>query len=394
MKRLNYYTFSNKSNNKRNIKFIYIILIVLSIFSLGLLETYRYRKFFFEFKRDFINCDYGKANNLLILKEQYNPVKICRLQSDLTVFFDSEISKLSNEIKDKSTADENILWELNEINRYNIISSDKILEIASYADSLKDSNESYNGGVKCFSEHDYTDALSYFSKVSCLDLNYTSSLKYMNESRNNIKNNIFAYCNELTDNDYYSKAISILDENKALIRNDVDVQNKISEIKSKQQTYFDKKSEIIEASSLALTSDITPENINTLNIESNTKYLVNVDINNQKTYIYSGKKDNWLLVKTCPCSTGISGEETPRGSFTTQEKGDWFFSNKYNQGGKYWTQIVGDILFHSVPFDRDKTTVLDYTLSEPASHGCIRLSIADSKWIYNNIPKGSKVIIK
>lgn len=119
-----------------------------------------------------------------------------------------------------------------------------------------------------------------------------------------------------------------------------------------------------------------------------------MDINNQKTYIYSGKKDNWSLVKTCPCSTGIPGEETPTGSFTTQEKGDWFFSDKYNQGGKYWTQIVGDILFHSVPFGRDKTTVLDYTLNEPASHGCIRLSIADSKWIYNNIPKGSKVIIK
>ena len=100
------------------------------------------------------------------------------------------------------------------------------------------------------------------------------------------------------------------------------------------------------------------------------------------------------MVKTCPCSTGISGEETPTGSFTTKEKGDWFFSNKYNQGGKCWTQIGGDILGHSVPFDRDKTTVLDYTLNKPASHGCIRLSISDSKWIYNNIPKGSKVIIK
>ena len=394
MKKLNYYNFSNKFNNKKNTRFIYIILLVLSIFSLGVFETYRYSRFFSEFKNNFINCDYGEANNLLITGEQYNPVKIFKLKNDLTVFFDSEISKLSNEIKDKSTADENVLWELNEIKRYNIISSDKISEIASYADSLKNSNANYKNGVKCFSEHDYTDALSYFSKVSCLDLNYGSSLKYMTESRNNIKDNIFAYCDELTSNDYYTKAISILDENSSLIKNDVDVQNKIYEIKNKQQAYFDKNSEIIEASSLALTSDITPENINTLNIESNTKYLINVDINNQKTYIYSGKKDNWSLVKTCPCSTGIPGEETPTGSFTTQEKGDWFFSDKYNQGGKYWTQIVGDILFHSVPFSRDKTTVLDYTLNEPASHGCIRLSIADSKWIYNNIPKGSKVIIK
>ena len=216
----------------------------------------------------------------------------------------------------------------------------------------------------------------------------------MNKSRKNIKENVFKYCDELVNNDYYSNALSIIDENNLLIKNDIDVKNKILEIKNKQQEYFDKNSEVIEASSFALVRDITPNNINTLNIQSDTQYLINVDINNQKTYIYKGKEDNWSLVKTFPCSTGIHGEETPKGSFTTKEKGDWFFSDKYDQGGKYWTQIVGDILFHSVPFARDKSTVLDYTLNEPSSHGCIRLSITDSKWIYNNVPKGSKVIIK
>ena len=100
------------------------------------------------------------------------------------------------------------------------------------------------------------------------------------------------------------------------------------------------------------------------------------------------------LVRTCPCSTGISGEDTPCGSFYTQEKGNWFFSEKFQQGGKYWTQITGDILFHSVPFSRAKKTILDYTLNKPASHGCIRLSVDDAKWIYSNIPRGSKIIIK
>lgn len=394
MKKLNHFNFSNKINNKKNNKFIYILITLLAISLLVFWQKYRYNKFFNSFKDNFTNYDYAKANNLLLTSEQYNPFKIFRLQNDLTIFFNSELLKLSNEIKDKSTTDENILWELNEIKRYDIVASDEISDIAASSPFLKDSADNYNNGVKCFSEQDYTDAISYFAKVSSLDLNYGSSLKYMNKSRDNIKHNIFEYCDELTDNDYYSKAISILDENSSLIRNDVDVQNKICEIKDKQQAYFDKNSEIIEASSLALTSDITSDNINTLNIQSNTQYLINVNINNQKTYIYIGKKNNWSLVKTCPCSTGASGEETPTGSFTTMEKGEWFFSNKYNQGGKYWTQIVGDILFHSVPFSRDKSTVLDYTLNKPVSHGCIRLSISDSKWIYNNIPKGSKVIIK
>ena len=161
-----------------------------------------------------------------------------------------------------------------------------------------------------------------------------------------------------------------------------------------QQAYYDKNSSIAEASSEALTSTITPSNINTLNITSNTSYLINVNLDNQKTYVYKRKNNNWNLVRTCPCSTGISGEDTPCGSFYTQEKGNWFFSEKFQQGGKYWTQITGDILFHSVPFSRDKKTILDYTLNKPASHGCIRLSVDDAKWIYSNIPRGSKIIIK
>ena len=225
-------------------------------------------------------------------------------------------------------------------------------------------------------------------------MNYNYAVKYMNKSKEKIKENIFAYCDELASNDYYSKAISILSDSDTLSNNDPDVKNKISEFKSMQQAYYDKNSSIAEASSEALTSTITPSNINTLNITSNTSYLINVNLDNQKTYVYKRKNNNWNLVRTCPCSTGISGEDTPCGSFYTQEKGNWFFSEKFQQGGKYWTQITGDILFHSVPFSRDKKTILDYTLNKPASHGCIRLSVDDAKWIYSNIPRGSKIIIK
>ena len=70
-----------------------------------------------------------------------------------------------------------------------------------------------------------------------------------------------------------------------------------------------------------------------------------------------------------------------------------FFSDKYNQGGKYWVQFYGDYLFHSVPYNKDQSEVVDYTLGVPASHGCIRLKTEDAKWIYDNIESGTKVII-
>ena len=44
--------------------------------------------------------------------------------------------------------------------------------------------------------------------------------------------------------------------------------------------------------------------------------------------------------------------------------------------------------------DETETNIVDYTLGKPASHGCIRLRESDSKWIYDNVPKDSKVIIQ
>ena len=56
-------------------------------------------------------------------------------------------------------------------------------------------------------------------------------------------------------------------------------------------------------------------------------------------------------------------------------------------------QFLGDYLFHSYPYDETQTKVLDYTLGEPSSHGCIRLDTDDAKWIYDNIGLKTKVIL-
>ena len=140
--------------------------------------------------------------------------------------------------------------------------------------------------------------------------------------------------------------------------------------------------------------ELSPENINSKSITSNTNYLLNVNINEQKLYVYKKTLNSWLLYKTIICSTGIVGEETPLGVYSIQNKGEWFFSEKYQQGGKYWIQFWNNYLFHSVPFDETQKNILDYTLGKPSSHGCIRLSVEDSKWLYDNIPINSKVIIK
>lgn len=91
---------------------------------------------------------------------------------------------------------------------------------------------------------------------------------------------------------------------------------------------------------------------------------------------------------------------TPTGTYTIEGgRGDSFFNYNLNEGANNWTSWSPDnvYLFHSVPTKGDGS----YNLKEASklgrtqgSHGCVRLSVPDSKWIMDNIPNGTKVVIK
>lgn len=126
---------------------------------------------------------------------------------------------------------------------------------------------------------------------------------------------------------------------------------------------------------------------------------VKVDISEQKVYVYNGNK----LIRTMICSSGIENEDykTPRGTYIINEsgakKGEWFYSNKYQEGAKYWVGFIGGTyLFHSVPMDINKNIIEEEAdkLGTPASHGCIRLNMDDAYWFYNNIKSGTKLVIQ
>ena len=101
-------------------------------------------------------------------------------------------------------------------------------------------------------------------------------------------------------------------------------------------------------------------------------------------------------VKAMPCSCGIELDYTPLGTFSTSDYYEWrlMVDNTY---GQYAVRFVNRILFHSVPYLSDAPDTLvseEYNkLGEPASHGCVRLTASDSKWIYENCEKGTTVIV-
>ncbi|WP_334296422.1 L,D-transpeptidase [Mediterraneibacter catenae] len=60
----------------------------------------------------------------------------------------------------------------------------------------------------------------------------------------------------------------------------------------------------------------------------------------------------------------------------------------------YYTQFYGNYLFHSVLYNPGSmSSIQDGRLGINASHGCVRLSLSNAKWIYDNIPSSTKVVV-
>ena len=131
-------------------------------------------------------------------------------------------------------------------------------------------------------------------------------------------------------------------------------------------------------------------------------YLLKVSTAKQRVYAYAwneADKGYTSLVRTMVCSTGLADTPTPKGTFTstTTPVVRWGYFPKYDVWAQYLYRIKGPYLFHSVLYDEaDESTVKWGSvnkLGSPASHGCIRLSVEDARWIYNNCPAGTTVTI-
>ena len=102
---------------------------------------------------------------------------------------------------------------------------------------------------------------------------------------------------------------------------------------------------------------------------ANTKYWIKVNKRANVATVYQLKRGKYKPIKAFLVSCG--GSNTPSGTFYTPAKYRWqtLMGPSY---GQYCTRIHGGILFHSV---------------------CVRLSVADAKWIYDNCALRTKVTV-
>ena len=126
------------------------------------------------------------------------------------------------------------------------------------------------------------------------------------------------------------------------------------------------------------------------NLSSRTNWLIAVDTNRCLVTVYNGSRGNWNPVRRFACSPGKPSTPSRKGVFTVGIKG-YVFGSGYSC--YYYTQYSGDYLFHSILYDPGTFSVQDGTMGRPVSHGCIRLWIENAKYIYDNVPSGSTVLV-
>lgn len=120
---------------------------------------------------------------------------------------------------------------------------------------------------------------------------------------------------------------------------------------------------------------------------------INKQMNCTTAYLQDGENGFIIPYKTFLCSTG---DDTPLGNFKTPEKYRWRLMNT-GEHCQYCTRLGSGLSFlmHSVIYE----TANPYTLKPSTynwlgatrSHGCIRFTTADAKWIFEKCGVGTSV---
>ena len=129
-------------------------------------------------------------------------------------------------------------------------------------------------------------------------------------------------------------------------------------------------------------------------------YMLKVSIAKQRVYAYAPDENEeyTILVRTMKASTGLNSTPTPKGTFqaSTGPGARWHYFKKFFVWAQYAYYIQGDIMFHSVLYnskDASPTSGSVRNLGRKASHGCVRLSVENAKWIYQNCPAKTKIVV-
>ena len=131
--------------------------------------------------------------------------------------------------------------------------------------------------------------------------------------------------------------------------------------------------------------------VNQKGYTSSTDYLIWVSLKTQTVNVFQGKTGEWKLIRSMPCASGKNSTPTARGEFAIKEKlWEWDFGS-YKV--KNVTVFYGGYAFHSRIYNRSYTTMLDDAIGHPASDGCLRMLDEDCRYIVDEMPYNTRVVV-
>lgn len=133
------------------------------------------------------------------------------------------------------------------------------------------------------------------------------------------------------------------------------------------------------------------EFVNSMQYDSQTTYLVWVSLYTQKVNLFSGYRENWELIKSFDCATGLNDSPTTTGVFTYS-----VLKERWDLGKTYVEPVLifnGGEAFTSQPYDTDTEKIADDTIGKPASGGSVWMLEEDIAWMADNLPLGSLVVV-
>lgn len=135
---------------------------------------------------------------------------------------------------------------------------------------------------------------------------------------------------------------------------------------------------------------------------SDTNYLVLANLSTHKLCVYKGNKGEWKRIKgewdlTC----GAPGSRTPCGQFKlVSRQGNeygWKTFTLSSAAYVYWTNA--GFMIHTILLDLwswgdpEYAGIVDDRLGMNLSKSCIRLSVGNARWIFENIPTDTRLVV-
>jgi len=131
-------------------------------------------------------------------------------------------------------------------------------------------------------------------------------------------------------------------------------------------------------------------------VDGKPEKYIKIKLSEQNLYAYENNEVKYKF----QASTGRPGMETPTGDYAIQNKFPVQYSPEYELYMDNWMAITpsGSMGIHSLPYwiYKDGSHVYEDAdhLGTPISHGCIRVSLANSKLLYDWAEVGMPVIVE